>query len=884
MYKKLLCLFLCLILPAVMVVPVCAAEDPNPEKCLPQLLSISSVEEFLTFAEACRLDVYSQNLEVSLESDLDLNGYDFNGIPIFSGVFDGQNHRISGLDISVDGSMQGLFRHLTAAAVVKDLTVTGTVTPGGSKNSVGAIAGRNDGQILRCIFSGTVVGGDYIGGIAGSNRLTGLIENCHVDGAIYGNHFVGGIAGENTGVIRSCSNNALINTTPQQNSVEISDISLDTLTNTESPNTVTDIGGIAGISNGVIRNCENKNDVGYRHMGYNIGGIAGTQSGYLIDCVNSGDIQGRKEVGGIIGQLEPAAKIEYTEDTLQILQGQLNTMSGLVNRASGNAQSNTNGITSQIGVLQDQTQTALDAIDTLFQDSEFPDADKITAAQNTLSASLSEMPDTLSNIASATQNTIYSLSRDLNAISGQINAMSQTINNASENLGGTITDISDLDTPDLLTGKAAHCVNTGDILADLNAGGIAGALAMENDADILEDWQTNGDESLNFQSEVRAVILDCKNTGTVTAKKQNAGGIAGWQSVGLIKRCENKGTIDSPNADYVGGITGLSTGYIREVSAKCEISGVTYVGGIAGSGTIVTDSYAQTKLCDVREKEGAILGFAEQPGTDEENPIRNNYYLRFARDPGAIDGISYAELAEPKELDAFLTLKDLPNLFQTVSVSFLFPDGRTTEYFTASGTSLIDPRIPDVPVKDGYTGKWDGLEDADLTNLLFDLCFEAVYTPLRATIESELTRENGLPIVLAEGTFSETADVTVLAADLAPILLEEETLQETWNIRLNESSQTLRFQLPMDINGEHVKLMVQDTAENWNVIPCSQDGRYLVFTPNSTNIHLAVVKTPSGNIAAYAGAVIILLILFVLLFKKKRKNTTAHPASNNAAA
>lgn len=102
MYKKLLCLFLCLILPAVMVVPVCAAEDPNPEKCLPQLLSISSVEEFLTFAEACRLDVYSQNLEVSLESDLDLNGYDFDGIPIFSGVFDGQNHRISGLDISVD--------------------------------------------------------------------------------------------------------------------------------------------------------------------------------------------------------------------------------------------------------------------------------------------------------------------------------------------------------------------------------------------------------------------------------------------------------------------------------------------------------------------------------------------------------------------------------------------------------------------------------------------------------------------------------------------------------------------------------------------------------------------------------------------------------------
>ena len=876
MFKRLIGLLLCAVMLLSMVIPAYATESEEPAEITVTTLQITTLEEFLEFAENCRLDEYSQNLLVSLETDLDLSGYEFVGIPIFNGTFDGSNHTITGLFINGDGSMKGLFRYLTADAIVNNLSVSGEVHPGGSRNEIGAIAGRNEGQILNCSFSGSLSGSDYIGGITGTNAVTGIIENCQVGGDVHGDHFVGGIAGQNTGVIRNCTNHAAINTTPQQNSIEISDITMDTLTNTESANTVTDIGGIAGISSGVIRGCRNHGDVGYQHMGYNIGGIAGTQSGYIVGCENHGNIQGRKEVGGIVGQMEPASLIEYTEDTLQILRGQLNTMSGLVNQASSNAQTNANGISSQIGVLQDQTQTAQDAVDTLLPDAnnpEIPDPDTILAAQNTLSTTLNAMPDTLSNIASATQTTLYSLTRDLNAISGQISAMGQTLNNASENLGGTITDISDKDTSELLTGKVENCCNYGFVLADLNIGGIAGAIAMENDLDIFEDWEQNGEESLNFQSEIRAVILNCENSGTVTGKKQNVGGIVGWQMFGLVKNTANTGKVDGTNADYVGGISGMSTGYIRCDWVKAEIHGKTYVGGISGSATVVSDSLVQARLIGAKEKLGAILGFAEESRSDDQQPIVVNYYLCVDTDPGAIDGISYAGLAEPKSLADFMQLENLPELFHTVSIRFLLNDDRVVEIEVAPGGKLEVSQIPAVPEKAGYMGVWDGLENANLQNILFDMSFAPIYTAHSAVIQTEQTRENGLPILLVEGSFTDHAAVSIGESSAMPILDKKEILLEAWTITMNEAGNIAHLLLPEGEEADHIKLYVSDSDGVWQELSFSLDGRYLVFPVTSDCINVVLVQQQADYLVfAIAGIGILLVITIVGTVRHIRKH------------
>ena len=891
MNKRIISLLLCAFLMLGMAIPVYADETENQEEAATEIiyqdLLISTADEFLEFAENCRLDTYSQNLRVTLDADINLTGHTFHGIPIFSGIFDGNGHQITGLCIAGDGSIQGLFRYLTESAAVQDLTVSGTVQPGGSKNEVGAIAGRNEGNISNCNFTGTLSGNDYVGGIVGVNAVTAIIENCQVEGEIHGNHFVGGIAGENSGVIRNCRNKALINTTPQQNSIEISDITLDTLTNTENVNTVTDIGGIAGISSGVIRSCENLSDVGYQHMGYNIGGIAGTQTGYIVQCRNYANVQGRKEVGGIVGQMEPVSLIEYTEDALQILQGQLNTMSGLVAQASGNAQGNAGNITTQLGVLREQAQTARDAVGTLFPDAEnpqLPDADTILAAQNTLSTTLDAMPGTLSSIASATQTTLYNLNRDLNAISGQISAMGQTLNNASENLGGTITDISDFDTPELLTAKVETCANYGKVLSDLNAGGIVGAMAIENDLDIVDDWLKDGETSLNFQAEIRAVVLNCQNSGTVTASKQNAGGICGWQSLGLVKESGNTGKIDAENANYVGGISGLATGYLRSNYAKCGISGKTYVGGIAGSGAIVTDSLSQVMLIHAKEKLGAILGYAEEPKTDEENPVSGNIYLNSGTDYGAIDGISYSGSAEPMDFDTFIDMGNLPEIFKKVTIRFQFEDGTQKQIELPSGSSLAASRIPAIPEKTGYTAHWEGLEDADLTNVLFDMVFEVHYTTHHTTIQSEESRNNGLPIMLVEGVFTDSAGVSIAEAQDSPVLAQNEILLEVWDISLSEAGTTGRFLLPDDVDSGSVKLLVLNDNGSWSEIPFVQDGSYLVFELLQAETTFSLVQTAQSNAAVYIAAAFIALIAVAILYGCRRKHThTAKEATKHEA-
>ena len=861
MHKRMISMALCLMLLMGIALPVFAEETTVQ-------LSLSNAEEFLAFAENCRLDSYSQNLTVILENDIDLSGVAFEAVPIFSGSFDGNGHTVSGLSITADGSAQGLFRYLTVTAVVQNLSVKGDIHPGGSRNQIGAIAGQNEGQILNCSFTGQLSGGDYVGGIVGINAVTGVIENCQVNGEIHGDHFVGGIAGENSGVIRTCTNHALLNTTPQQNSVSISDITMDTLTNTEAANTVTDIGGIAGISTGVIRECQNRGDVGYQHMGYNIGGIAGTQSGYIVSCGNYGNIQGRKEVGGIVGQMEPTFAITYSEDTLQILHGQLGELSGLVNQAYGNAQANGSQLSTQIGVLQEQTQTAQGAVEALLPDRtdpELPDPDASLAALNTLSTTLGAMPGTLHSITAATQTTVESLSRDLNAIAGQISAIEETVNGASENLGGSITDISDRDTPELLTGKVENCCNYGAVLADLNTGGIAGAIAMENDLDILEDWDRYGEESLNFQSEIRAVILNCANNGTVTGKKQNVGGIVGWQMFGLVKNSANTGRVDGTDADYVGGISGMSTGYIRNDWVKAEICGKTYVGGIAGRGSVVTDSLAQVRLTGVKEIAGAILGFAEVSRRDDQQPIANNYYLCVDADPGAIDGISYSGLAEPKSLDDFMQLESLPQMFQTLSVRFLLEDGEVIEIPVTPGGTLDMTKIPAIPARNGYSGVWSGLAEADLQSILFDMTFEVVYTAHSTVIQSEQTGENGLPVLLVEGSFTDQAAVSLHESGAMPVLGKKEILLEAWTITMNEPGNRAHLLLPEGADADRIKLYVCDPDGAWREPAFDIDGSYLVFPVTSDCINVVLVQQQADYLVFMIAGIVVLLVTAVLV-------------------
>lgn len=320
---------------------------------------INDIEDFLKLAQDCRMDSASKNLNVILTADISLSGNEFFGIPIFCGTFDGGGHTISGLLVQDSASEMGLFRHVEQGAVIKNLTVTGTVSPSGSRNILGGIAGVNCGTITYCKFSGNVSGNNAIGGIAGKNEETGVINGCESSAAIAAESSAGGIVGTNLGIIIDCSNSGSINTVYEDAEINADGLDLDNFENMSNNVIVkSDIGGIAGFSSGIIQRCSNSGTVGYQHTGYNIGGIVGRQNGMVSSCKNTGSVFGRKDVGGIVGQMEPYRSIEFSEDAVQQLGAEMDILSESVDRLIADAGGGGSRINSEIQTLTSQMNAA----------------------------------------------------------------------------------------------------------------------------------------------------------------------------------------------------------------------------------------------------------------------------------------------------------------------------------------------------------------------------------------------------------------------------------------------------------------------------------------------------------------------------------------------
>lgn len=317
-----------------LILPAAAASDT---------VTIATAQDFVDFSKQCTRDTWSQGLTVELTADLDLSGSDFTPVPIFQGTFHGNGHTISGLSFDKKGSKVGLFRTLTASAVVEDLTVAGTLSPQGSASQAGLLAGENYGAVNRCAARGSVTGQEDIGGLVGLNGEGAVLTACSSAAAVTGVTNVGGITGQNLGTVTGCVNTGEINTQADQD-------------------TPTSVGGIAGLSRGTIRGCTNAGAVGYQHVGYNMGGIAGMQSGEISSCTNTAPIQGRKDVGGIVGQFEPNTSLTYgaspsqqLSDSLSALFGQLEKFTNQLNNMVTQGVSDAQAIHDSLSAIQDRT-------------------------------------------------------------------------------------------------------------------------------------------------------------------------------------------------------------------------------------------------------------------------------------------------------------------------------------------------------------------------------------------------------------------------------------------------------------------------------------------------------------------------------------------------
>lgn len=1076
---------------------------------------LRTAEDLAELSKNCILDSWSQGKTVYLEADIDLTGTDFAPIPTFGGTFEGQGHTISGLSLTGSGNVRGLFRYIQPSGAVRDLSVEGWIDPTDRKNTLGGIAGSNQGLLSNCSFHGTVRGADYIGGLVGTNESTGQIINCTFSGAVTGEHYVGGIAGQNGGSIIRCANSGSINTTEVDAELNLGNLNQEQLNAAENVPVCTDIGGITGFSSGILQSCVNTGAVGYAHVGYNIGGIVGRQSGYLNGCTNSGTILGRKDVGGIAGQLVPEVRLLYNEGQVGDLLDELDVLRGLIDQTGDDVRGASDEISERMRAISDRAAEAQEAIgdfadsaadwanenideindlsariswlidqltpvlddtsglmdlaedladqlekvlDEAGQASDLGEQterelraavrslrqaaasgktavarllsalehlgaalgsalqsqeamEEVRAAAGELAAALRDMSDALARIAqllwsggdeAALREAIQALADTLDRVGAALEqavaavaahldgdaldsagedaaAAWQALRTAAQSLldaaghtadaasllpellaqGGDIaealrapgrtleklasraaglgedladifrelaeeptlsirpidstlrqqgdalgdifsgllddgdalretmsgsTDIllDDLDAinrqfgviTDLLrdlleggeepedrfedvsdeasaatdTGDLSDARNDGTVEGDINVAGIVGSMAIEYDFDPEDDLIREGDRSLDFRYQTRAVVTACINTGEITGKQDYAGGIVGLMDLGRVSGCENYGTVTSTNGDYVGGIAGASWGSIRDSWSKCRLSGGDYVGGVAGLGATLVNCHTLVTIDEGDACLGAVAGDAASGGTVSGNTFTSESL-------GALDGISYAGRAEPVTFDALCGTEGVPELFSRLELTFA-ADGVTVAVVPFRYGEGIDA-LPEIPAKKGYSAAWP---DLDYTHLTASQTLEAEYTPYT----SALTDGGELPQILVDGSFSSRAEVSHTTEEVTwtdargrahsgtayTVTVEDPDLEQV--------AYTVHCRLPDA--GKRCALWVQD-GSGWSQADFTIDGQYLLLTSQTEAITFCVTERP-GSLSAWlaAGAGCLLLL------------------------
>ena len=141
------------------------------------------------------------DINITLTADIDLTGRDWTRIdtwPSYSGVFNGQGHRITGLNFSA--ATTELFGLLNVRGVIKNLQLI-DVNLYGSSGSAAGIVEQNEGQIIACSVTGKISAYGRTCGIADLNY--GSITACWFDGTLK-DYESGAIVRFNYNTITSC--------------------------------------------------------------------------------------------------------------------------------------------------------------------------------------------------------------------------------------------------------------------------------------------------------------------------------------------------------------------------------------------------------------------------------------------------------------------------------------------------------------------------------------------------------------------------------------------------------------------------------------------------------------------------------------------------------
>ena len=881
-------------------------------------VTLASAEDFLRFARACARENYSKGRVFLLVADLDLTGTDYISVPFFAGHFNGNGHTIRGLSLAAEGSRLGLFRQISIDGVVENLFVRGTVQPGGTQEYIGGIAGVNEGQILSCYFNGTIKGIGNIGGIVGYNAKTGRILSSRFEGCVLGEHQVGGIAGLNDGLLFQCENAGRVNTEEIVPSVKpsldlsrfsLTDFDVSYLSQDDFVN-LSNISGIAGENNGIVQSCRNTGEIGYKTTGYNIGGIVGKNSGFVDTCSNEGLINGRRDVGGIVGQSIPYAVWNFTNEKVDELKDAMSYMHYLLDNSIETVDSGAEEVFYHLLMMNSYTDQAIKALVRSIEnigDSSItvtapavPDVQKpyrdpledlingiaegdagrqleelakgptfgeiassIGEAVKTADVSVNLNVDTQSfktavhnmfgeaaYLGATVANSVTSLAQDINDITRQMGYIMNILSSIASDTGDLVTrkDLSLEKAYEVNEGAVARCMNAGPVRAETNAGGIVGSIGFELAFDMEDSLNTSELLTLHAEQTLFAVIRACRNSAEVVSRSDAAGGISGRMDAGAAIDCIASGRISAQNGDYAGGIAGLSKGTISRCWSRVMVEGRRYVGGVAGLGKDLMGNRTWTQISRASEYQGAVAGWAE--GTVSYNQYVDSW-------PEGVDGVSRAGQADLISSEQFLSQGSAPSGFETVTVTFYVEDTVVQTLSVPFGGTVEE--LPEVPNRGSAAWEWNPF---DRSHIFGDTEVRGSYISPRTAIASGET----VPLFLVEGQFYEYQTLTVLPFDGTeshPKAVAGYTLSV--NDYSGDLTVRMRTQRPVDVYQAR-------SGSEPEKISTRSDGQYLVFSlPNDGSlVCVEREEHDRSRLVVLIAAVLLEIILIILLIRKHK--------------
>lgn len=472
---------------------------------------------------------------------------------IYSSVFTGESNQAVG---AVAGTNQGIVDNITGlgntisggedssvgglvgnqeSGIVKDGRNTGTITGGQNVGGMVGVNGQN--SMLKNLENGSVAkitGVSNVGGIAGQNDGTISAEdqsNLLNEGEIYGWENVGGIAGKNTGTIENVNSDIQLHAISEEEKRQLAG-ELQYISGSAQY-----FGGVTGDNVGTIKNATNSAKVDASEAIY-VGGIAGRnhESGKLLGMGNSnkGEVIGKNYVGGVIGKNEVAITGEEGKDE----KGNDKTV-GVTN--SGTVIATAGGAGGIIG-------------------------------ENDANISYTIMKNEGEVHGNASASSASGQENGTGGIIG-VNGNSVSIENSSlmNTVDGNVTGIS----------------NVGGIIG-INQGTVAGGRDTGNNY-YKNQIYNNGTIQVGAYQKKNDTGDYALNTNNVTGS-ENIGGLIG-NNQGTLTAGYNTGAIEAGNSINIGGIAGTNSGTMDQVFTNVmtengqdqTITGKENVGGIVGN-------------------------------------------------------------------------------------------------------------------------------------------------------------------------------------------------------------------------------------------------------------------------------------------------------------